>query len=83
MPWDGSKGLTLAREWDGIGMAATQSHAFELKNVKATRAVWDGCVAEGMAEAGQVNFCLFTSVIVGIVESAFAYAESKTGPADR
>lgn len=80
MPWDGSKGLMLAREWDGIGMAATQSHAFELKNVKATRAAWDGCVAEGMAEAGQVNFCLFTSVIVGVAESAFAYAESKLAP---
>ena len=28
LPWDGSRGATLVREWDGHGMAATQSDAF-------------------------------------------------------
>jgi alkylation response protein AidB-like acyl-CoA dehydrogenase len=29
-PWDGSAGLRLVAEWDGMGMAATQSHAMRL-----------------------------------------------------
>ena len=28
--WDGSKGWTLLAAWDGVGMAATQSHAMRL-----------------------------------------------------
>ena len=30
-PWDGTAGLTLIAEWDGVGMAATQSHAMRLE----------------------------------------------------
>src|SRR4029078_11114649 len=31
--WDGSRGATMVREWDGHGMAATQSHAFRFNGV--------------------------------------------------
>ena len=30
-PWDGTAGLRLIAEWDGMGMAATQSHAMRLE----------------------------------------------------
>lgn len=36
-PWDGSAGLTLLVEWDGMGMAATQSHAMRLQDVPTVR----------------------------------------------
>lgn len=34
---DGSHGLQLIAEWDGMGMAATQSHAMRLENAPAVR----------------------------------------------
>jgi alkylation response protein AidB-like acyl-CoA dehydrogenase len=43
-PWDGSSGLQLIAEWDGAGMAATQSHAMRLEDCPATRMAWDGPV---------------------------------------
>src|SRR5918993_958820 len=36
-PWDGTAGLQLIAEWDGMGMAATQSHAMRLDGAPATR----------------------------------------------
>ena len=39
-PWDGSAGLELIAEWDGMGMAATQSHAMRLEG--APRCGWPG-----------------------------------------
>ena len=41
-PWDGSAGLRLIAEWDGMGMAATQSHAMRLEACPAIRMAWDG-----------------------------------------
>jgi alkylation response protein AidB-like acyl-CoA dehydrogenase len=35
--WDGSRGATLVREWDGHVMAGTQSHAFRFDGVAAER----------------------------------------------
>ena len=40
VPWDGSAGVTLVAEWDGCGMAATQSHALAFQDVPATRLAW-------------------------------------------
>ena len=37
LPGDGSGGATLVREWDGHGMAATQSHAFQFDHVVVER----------------------------------------------
>src|SRR6185312_10462522 len=37
LPWDGSRGATLVRAWDGHGMAATQSHAFRYDAVAVER----------------------------------------------
>ena len=41
-PWDGTAGLKLVAEWDGMGMAATQSHAMRLEGAPAVRLAWDG-----------------------------------------
>jgi alkylation response protein AidB-like acyl-CoA dehydrogenase len=42
VPWDGSTGMKLVAEWDGHGMIATQSHAFEFSGYPATRLAWPG-----------------------------------------
>src|SRR6266850_7130677 len=39
-PWDGSAGLKLTAEWDGIGMAATQRHAMRLDGAPAVKLAW-------------------------------------------
>ena len=45
-PFDGSAGLHLVAEWDGVGMAATQSHAMRLDECPAIRMAWDGPVTD-------------------------------------
>lgn len=80
MPWDGSKGVTLAKEWDGHGMTATQSHAFRLEGVAARRIAWPANLTESGPTAVQLGTCMFTAVIVGIVDNALAYAREKLEP---
>jgi len=80
LPWDGSQGVKLVREWDGHGMAATQSHAFR----------FDGVVAERHAQQkGAVNLVpkmvpvvgyMFASVIMGILDAALAEARRRLQP---
>jgi len=66
----GTAGAKLVAEWDGFGMIATQSHAFQYDDFPATRFAYHGNF-RGMLEAGGGYVgCLFTSVIVGIVETA-------------
>ena len=42
VPWDGSTGARLVFEWDGHGMAATQSHGFRFEAFPITRSAWAG-----------------------------------------
>ncbi len=72
VPWDGSAGALLTAAWDGHGMTATQSHAMSFTDMPATRAAWpDNRQRQRMRElAGRPAGHLFTSVIVGVVESA-------------
>jgi alkylation response protein AidB-like acyl-CoA dehydrogenase len=72
--WDGSTGARLIAEWDGHGMAATQSHAFEFKDFPAVRFAWPGNLLGITAHAGAFVSTLFTAVIVGIVETAVQQA---------
>ncbi len=46
-PWDGRAGLRLIAEWDGMGMAATQSHAMRLEAIPAVRLAWAGPLRPG------------------------------------
>ena len=82
-PWDGSEGLQLLAEWDGIGMAATQSHAMRLEGCPAVRMAWPGPIEELTAAAGPLVATLFTAVILGILDEAVETArEQITGKAD-
>jgi alkylation response protein AidB-like acyl-CoA dehydrogenase len=75
--WDGTAGVTLTAPWDGYGMAATQSHALRFEDFPATRIAWPGHLAHLQEAAGGHNQCLFTAVIVGIVETALEAARQQ------
>jgi alkylation response protein AidB-like acyl-CoA dehydrogenase len=77
VPWDGSRGVTRTAEWDGHGMIATQSHSMSFERFPATRIAWTGHLADVVARAGGFIGCLFTSVIVGIVDAAVENARDR------
>jgi alkylation response protein AidB-like acyl-CoA dehydrogenase len=79
-PWDGSAGMSLIAEWDGIGMAATQSHAMRLDGCPATRMAWDGAVTEVTLAAAPLIGNLFTAVVLGILDEAVATAKAQLAP---
>lgn len=58
--FDGSTGLRLSAEWDGVGMAATQSHAMRLEDCPATRFAWDGPLEDITMAAAPLILSLFT-----------------------
>lgn len=70
VPFDGSKGIKLMAEWDGHGMIATQSHAFEFSGYPATRLAWPGNLRVVSSVAGPLVSSAFSAVIVGVVQSA-------------
>ncbi|MEY2422463.1 MAG: hypothetical protein QOI95_2530 [Acidimicrobiaceae bacterium] len=78
-PWDGSAGLQLIAEWDGVGMAATQSHAMRLDDCPAIRFDWDGPVVEVTLAAAPLISVLFTAVILGVLDEAIATAKQQLG----
>jgi len=77
--WDGSGGLKLTAEWDGHGMTATQSHAFELTGFPAQRLAWPGNLRVVSGVAGAFVSAVFTAVVVGAVQSAVEAARSQLG----
>jgi uncharacterized protein YjiS (DUF1127 family) len=78
-PWDGSAGLKLIAEWDGIGMAATQSHAMRLEAAPAIRLAWSGELDPIIQAAGPIIASLFTAVILGVLDEAVAVARQQVG----
>ncbi len=70
VPWDGSRGMTLVAEWDGHGMIATQSHGMSFESFPATRMGWSGNWRALSDAAGPFIGCLFTAVVLGILETA-------------
>jgi alkylation response protein AidB-like acyl-CoA dehydrogenase len=79
-PWDGSAGLQLTAEWDGVGMAATQSHAMRLDACPAIRFAWDGPIQEVTLAAAPLISTLFTAVILGVFDEAIATAKQQLAP---
>ena len=75
--WDGSGGIKLISEWDGHGMIATQSHAFDFNSYPATRFAWPGNLRAVAAAAGPFIASAFTAVVVGVAEAAFETARSQ------
>jgi alkylation response protein AidB-like acyl-CoA dehydrogenase len=79
-PWDGSAGLRLTAEWDGMGMAATQSHAMRLEGAPAVRLAWNGPLDQITRAAGPFVATVFTSVIVGVLDEAIGTAREQLRP---
>ena len=79
-PWDGSSGLRLTAEWDGMGMAATQSHAMQLEGCPAIRFAWDGPLQEITFAAGPLISSAFTAVILGVLDEAIDTAKAQLKP---
>ena len=79
-PWDGSAGLQLIAEWDGMGMAATQSHAMRLERCPAIRHAWNGPLEELTAAAGPLVASVFTAVVVGVLDEAISTAKQQLAP---
>ena len=75
VPWDGSTGMKLIAEWDGHGMTATQSHAFEFQDFPVTRMAPRG--VSGFGNALSFAFALFTAVVTGVVQSAVEAARAQ------
>jgi alkylation response protein AidB-like acyl-CoA dehydrogenase len=65
VPWDGSAGMRLAQDWEGWGMSATQSHAFEFSDFPAIRSL----KPVGPPPMGFFN-CACSAIILGVVETA-------------
>lgn len=75
--WDGSTGMKLVAEWDGHGMAATQSHGFEFTGFPATRMAWPGNLTVVSGKAGALIAGLFVAVLTGVTESAVEAARDQ------
>lgn len=75
-PWDGSEGLTLLAEWDGMGMAATQSHAMRLEGCPAVRMAWPGPIEDITGAAAPLVATLFAAVIQGVLDEAVGTARA-------
>jgi alkylation response protein AidB-like acyl-CoA dehydrogenase len=76
-PWDGTAGLRLIAEWDGMGMKATQSHAMRLEQVPAVRMAWGGKLEAITRAAGPLVATLFTAVVLGVLDEAVALARDQ------
>jgi alkylation response protein AidB-like acyl-CoA dehydrogenase len=79
-PWDGSAGMRLVAEWDGAGMAATQSHAMRLEGCPSVRMAWDGPVEDITLAAAPLVTNLFTAVVLGVLDEAMATAKAQLAP---
>lgn len=77
--WDGDQGIRLIAEWDGHGMTATQSHAFDLQDFPATRIAWPGHLSTIASRTGPFIGCLFTGVVLGILDAALSAARERVG----
>jgi alkylation response protein AidB-like acyl-CoA dehydrogenase len=73
--WDGSTGMKLVAEWDGHGMTATQSHAFEFSDFPAFRLAVPGVLQ--MFAGSPFASAVFTAVVVGVVQSAVVAAREQ------
>lgn len=75
LDWDGSQGLKMVRPWDGMGMAATQSHAFRFDEVGVARHGLLGGALDLLPQIGPVIGFMFSAVFVGILDAAAAEAK--------
>jgi len=72
--------IAVTAEWDGAGMAATQSHAARLDGAPAVRLAWDGPIETLALNAGPFVMALFSAVALGVVDAAVEFARSQLAP---
>ena len=78
--WDGSAGWTLLAEWDGVGMAATQSHAMRLDRAIGVRLARSGPMSDITTGASAFIATLFTAAILGVLDEAVSVAKRQLQP---
>jgi alkylation response protein AidB-like acyl-CoA dehydrogenase len=76
----GSTGIVVTAEWDGAGMAATQSHAARLDEMPAIRLAWSGALGEMVANAAPFVMAVFTAVVLGVLDAAVQHAREQLAP---
>ncbi len=76
-PWDGTSGLHITREWDGMGMKATQSHAVMFDGVEGVAWGWDGALVAGAPAVGSLGLTMFCGVIAAVVDAAMVEVEQR------
>ena len=77
VPWDGSTGLTLLHAWDGLGMRATQSHAFRLQRFPGTCIAAISGAVQARAVLAPMMAVMFGAVALGIVDQAMHWARGR------
>ena len=73
----GTPEMSMAAEWDGVGMAATQSHAMRLDGAAAVRLEYDGPLTDITRGAGAFVATTFTAVILGVLDEAMTTAKQQ------
>lgn len=81
-PWDGTAGISITREWDGMGMKATQSHASMLEGVEGVAWAWPGAIPAGAATAGALGLGMYCAVVGSVVDEAMAETERRLSDKD-
>lgn len=76
-PWDGATGCRMTVEWDGMGMTATQSHAFRFTDYPAIKAASSEILGKAAPVTSQISNMLFTGVVLGVADNAQAFARSR------
>jgi alkylation response protein AidB-like acyl-CoA dehydrogenase len=76
-PWDGTAGYELLAEWDGMGMAATQSHAMRLAGAPAVRLAWELPIEGVTLAAAPFISTIFTAVVLGVLDEAVGLARGQ------
>ena len=80
---DGESGPTIFvldvrnRPWDGMGMAATQSHVTRLQAAPAVRLAWNGELDPITRTAGPFVSSLFTAAIIGVLDEVIVTASEQ------
>jgi alkylation response protein AidB-like acyl-CoA dehydrogenase len=69
-PWEAGVQARITAEWDGVGMAATQSHAMRFEAIPAVMAAWTRSLVDLGLRAGPFASCLYTAVAVGVLDEA-------------
>jgi alkylation response protein AidB-like acyl-CoA dehydrogenase len=75
--FDGTTGMQLVAEWDGVGMAATQSHSIRLEDKASIRLAWDGPFEAITFAAAPLVSALFIAVVLGVFDEAVATARDQ------